>query len=106
MYYIYMLRCKDNTIYTGITTDIHRRFQEHKEKQREKSKYTASHEVLKIDALWDTMDKKSACKLEYHIKKLSKKQKEEIINDNCNLENLLGEKIEIDSYKRVKNMKI
>lgn len=106
MYYIYMLRCKDNTIYTGITTDINRRFQEHKEKQREKSKYTASHEVLKIEALWETMDKKSACKLEYHIKRLSKKQKEKLINDNYNFENLLGEKIETDSYKRVKNMRI
>ena len=52
------------------------------------------------------MDKKSACKLEYYIKKLSKKQKEKLINDNYNFENLLGEKIETDSYKRVKNMKI
>ena len=29
MYYVYMLRCKDNSLYTGITTDIRRRYQEH-----------------------------------------------------------------------------
>lgn len=29
MYYVYMLRCKDNSIYTGITTDINRRMEEH-----------------------------------------------------------------------------
>lgn len=29
MYYIYMLRCKDNSIYTGITTDLQRRIEEH-----------------------------------------------------------------------------
>ena len=29
MYYVYMLRCGDGSIYTGITTDLHRRFQEH-----------------------------------------------------------------------------
>ena len=29
MYYIYMLRCKDDSIYTGITTDLDRRMKEH-----------------------------------------------------------------------------
>ena len=32
MYYTYMLRCEDNSIYTGISTDIKRRLKEHKEK--------------------------------------------------------------------------
>jgi putative endonuclease len=32
MYYTYMLRCKDNSIYTGITTDIERRMEEHRRK--------------------------------------------------------------------------
>ena len=36
MYYIYMLRCKDNSIYTGITTDLQRRIEENI-LQREKS---------------------------------------------------------------------
>ena len=33
MYYIYMLRCKDESIYTGITTDLQRRMQEHFSKE-------------------------------------------------------------------------
>lgn len=35
MYYIYMLRCKDNSIYTGITTDIARRMKEHLTKRKD-----------------------------------------------------------------------
>ncbi len=101
MYYIYMLRCTDNSIYTGITTDIDRRFKEHKEKQRSKSKYTAVHEVIKIEALWETKEKNNACKLEYHIKKLTKLQKENIINSN-NIGKYLGDKLDINLFDRKK----
>ena len=31
MYFVYLIKCKDGTIYTGITTDVKRRFVEHKE---------------------------------------------------------------------------
>ena len=40
MYYVYMLRCKDNSIYTGITTDINRRMEEHFSKGQKCAKYT------------------------------------------------------------------
>lgn len=38
MYYIYMLRCEDNSIYTGITVDLERRMKEHFEKTRKMRK--------------------------------------------------------------------
>ncbi|MBQ3573901.1 MAG: GIY-YIG nuclease family protein, partial [Clostridia bacterium] len=38
MYYVYMMRCSDNSLYTGITTDLERRFEEHKSKKG--AKYT------------------------------------------------------------------
>ncbi len=101
MYYTYMLRCKDNSIYTGITTDIDRRMKEHFSKEEKCAKYTLNHTAIKLEAIWQSEDRKSASKLEYHIKTLIKKQKEDLIIKN-NLEQLLGEKIENNKYKRVK----
>ena len=43
MYYIYMLRCKDNTIYTGITVNIERRMEEHFLRNDKCAKYTYTH---------------------------------------------------------------
>ena len=40
MYYTYMIRCKDNTIYTGITTDVKRRMEEHFRKDKKCAKPT------------------------------------------------------------------
>lgn len=40
MYYVYMLRCIDNTIYTGITVDVDRRMKEHFSKNEKCAKYT------------------------------------------------------------------
>lgn len=45
MYYTYMLRCEDNTIYTGITTDISRRMEEHFCKDKKCAKYTKTHQA-------------------------------------------------------------
>ena len=105
MYYIYMLRCRDNSIYTGITTDIDRRFKEHLERKWSKSKYTAVHEVVKMEAVWETEDKKSASKLEYHIKKLTKTQKEELIKYN-HMKKLLSSKLDVDLYSRKEVVKV
>ena len=46
MYFLYILQCSDNSLYTGITTDIERRFQEHKSKNG--GHYTSSRSVEKI----------------------------------------------------------
>ena len=76
MYYIYMLRCRDNSIYTGITTNIDRRMEEHFSKNEKCAKYTYTHSAKKLEAVWETKNKSLASKLEYHIKKLSKEKKE------------------------------
>ena len=53
MYYTYILRCSDNSLYTGITTDIERRFREHEQqKSGICAKYTGSRKVIRIEALW------------------------------------------------------
>ena len=94
-----MLRCIDNSIYTGITNDISRRMEEHFNKKKKCAKYTLNHTASKLEAYFETNSRINASKLEFHIKKLSKKQKEEIIKTN-DLNPLL-DKVEIDEYKRI-----
>lgn len=89
MYYTYMLRCKDNSIYTGITTNLNKRIDEHITKGKKCAKYTLTHTVIGFEAAWETEGRSSATKLEYFIKHLSKKQKEDLINYKENLNELL-----------------
>ena len=91
MYYIYMLRCDDNSIYTGITVDLENRMKEHFLKDKNGAKYTKSHNAKKLECVWKTENKSLASKLEYHIKSLNKLKKEELILKN-NLRELLGKK--------------
>ena len=102
MFYTYMLRCKDNSIYTGITVDIKRRLKEHKEKGKKSAKYTAVHNAEKIEAVWKSENKSLASKLEFHIKRLKKAEKEDIIITK-DLSKYLKDKIEIDKYKFIGN---
>ena len=98
MYYIYMLRCKDNSIYTGITTELERRMNEHFKKSEKCAKYTSSHIAKKLEKVWTTENKSLASKLEYYIKRLSKYKKESLVNGECDLEDLLSDKIDVNLY--------
>ena len=101
MYYKYMLRCQDNSIYTGITVDIKRRMKEHFSKDKNCAKYTKKHTAIKLEKVWESEDRKLASKLEYHIKKLSKDKKEELITNSKGLEKYLSKKIDFLEYKIV-----
>ena len=102
IYYTYILRCKDNSLYTGITTDLERRLKEHKEKGDKTAKYTLTHEAEKFEIAWKSANRILASKLEFNIKKLNKKQKEELIRNQELLEKFLGNRIETRLYKVVK----
>ena len=56
MYYVYMLRCEDGSLYTGITTDLARRFEEHRNGKG--AKYTRSRGAVRIEAAWSPKGKK------------------------------------------------
>ncbi len=79
--YIYMVRCKDGSLYTGIATDPLRRFQEHKEGKKEAAKYTKSHPVEKGEAVFETADIRAAARYEYRIKQLTRQKKEMLIKE-------------------------
>lgn len=99
MYYTYMLRCADNSIYTGMTTNIEKRMKEHFDKTKNCAKYTRTHTAQKLEAVWQSESRTLACRLEFHIKKLSKKAKETLIKTHSL--SVLSEKIETDKYSCV-----
>lgn len=101
MYYTYILRCKDNSLYTGITTDLERRLKEHKEKGEKTAKYTLTHSAVKMEIAWESENRVLSSKLEFNIKKLTKKQKEELIKNPKLLSEFLGDKVESELYKVV-----
>ncbi len=78
MYYIYILECADNTFYTGITTDLERRVFEHNSSLLW-AKYTKSRRPVTLIYSEKYENRSLASKREIEIKKLSKKQKNELI---------------------------
>lgn len=101
MYYVYMLRCEDNSIYTGITTDYRRRMKEHFSKSKKCAKYTMRHTAKKLEAVWRTENRIFASKLEYRIKKLPKNRKENLILQKENFTQIFLDELDIEKYERL-----
>lgn len=78
MYYIYILECADSSLYTGITTDLERRLEEHNSSQLW-AKYTSARRPVKLVYFEEVENRSLASKRENEIKKLSKTQKNELI---------------------------
>jgi len=89
MYYIYMVRCADGSIYTGITADLHRRMREHTSKAPAAAKYTRSRQVVALESVWTAPDRAAASRLEYGIKQLPRTKKRELIAHPAHLGQLL-----------------
>jgi len=79
MWKVYILRCSDDTLYTGITTDLKRRVKEHNGTKLG-AKYTSNRRPVELVYFENCDDKIDACKKEYAIKQLSRKEKQRLIN--------------------------
>lgn len=97
-YYIYILRCRDGKLYTGITTDMERRFSEHLSGDKG-AKFTRSDPPEEIAALWSCDGRSSASKLEYALKKLRRDRKLQLIADDSLLPELI-KNLDCSVYKR------
>jgi putative endonuclease len=78
---MYVAECADNSLYTGITTDIIRRLDEHNTKPSG-AKYTRSRRPVNIVYCARFDSRSSASKAEAAFKKLSRQKKLEIVNEN------------------------
>ena len=72
-YYVYIIRCQDNSLYTGITTDVERRYEEHKKGIG--AKYTKIKKILKLEIFFSCLNRSEASKIEYFIKTIISKSR-------------------------------
>jgi len=75
---VYIIRCDDNTLYTGVTTELERRFQEHLDHPRG-AKYFNGRMPLEVVYSENGHTRSSACRREAAIKKLSRDEKLRLI---------------------------
>ena len=76
---VYILRCADNSLYTGITTDINKRLDQHNGVNEKGAKYTHGRRPVTLVYQEPSNSRSAASKREYVIKSLKKPQKEELI---------------------------
>ena len=88
MWSVYMIRCGDNSLYTGITNDVPKRFAVHQSGSAKAAKYTRNRHPLQLVFSAEVGDKSAASVAEYHIKKLSKQSKELLVTGKTSLSEL------------------
>ncbi len=85
-WYLYLVRCRDGSLYTGITTDVARRFAEHQGNGDAGAKYLRGRGPL-VSAFQKKLGSRSlALGVESKVKKLSKARKEELIRTEKHIE--------------------
>ncbi len=77
-YFVYILECSDETLYTGITKDVQKRLDEHNNSHKG-AKYTKTRRPVKLLYKESSADRSSASKREYEIKKLTREKKLQLI---------------------------
>lgn len=85
---LYLVRCADGSLYTGIATDTTRRFSEHQAGKG--AKYLRGRGPLALVFHCDAGDRSQALRLEYQVKRLSKQDKERLVRDQRLLPACLG----------------
>ena len=83
-----MIRCKRGRLYTGITTDVERRFEEHKSHDKKGSKYLRGKAPLKLVMKKKIGDKSLALKIEAKVKKLTKIKKELLVDGKIRIKDI------------------
>jgi len=81
MFYFYILRCSDNSLYCGQTKDLERRVNEHNFDNKKSSKYTRGRRPVKLVYFEKFKTMSEAMTREWEVKKWTKAKKESLIND-------------------------
>lgn len=88
-WHLYLIRLGSGQLYTGITTDVSRRFGEHRNGKG--AKFLRGREGLKLVFSSPIGDRSSALKIEATVKKLPKQRKEALINGDFSIDDLLAD---------------
>lgn len=78
-WFVYMIRCSDGSLYAGVTTDVERRFAEHKEGGKVGAKYTRARIPLHVAYVETCASRSEAQVREHQLKKLKKEEKEVLV---------------------------
>ena len=78
-YQLYLLRCADDSLYAGITTDLTRRLHEHNHTAAG-ARYTRSRRPVELVHSWTYPDRSSALKAEHRLKKRSRRDKLRLVD--------------------------
>mgnify|MGYP000739781328 CR=1 FL=1 len=100
-FYVYILKCVDESLYTGITNNLENRFREHN-KGINKTAYTFRRRPVEL--IWYTVfqDPEEAIKTEKRIKKWSKQKKLALANDDWESVKKLSECLNNTSHKKLR----
>jgi putative endonuclease len=88
IWFLYLIRCADNSLYTGITTDLDRRFAEHQSQGKKCAKYLRGKAPLELVFTTEVGTKSEASRLELRLKKCSKATKEKLVTGAIALESI------------------
>jgi putative endonuclease len=88
-WFLYMIRCADNSLYTGITTELDRRFAEHQSQGKKCAKYLRGKAPLELIFTTEVGTKSDASRLELRLKKCSKATKEKLVSGAIGLESIV-----------------
>ncbi len=90
LYYVYILKCSDNSYYTGITNSVYRRFEEHQD-GKNKECYTFGRRPLKMEFHQEFNDVLQAIYFEKKIKGWTRAKKRALINGDYDMLKILSE---------------
>lgn len=79
MWSIYIIRCCDRSLYTGISNNVAKRFAVHQSGNTQAAKYTKTRHPLQLVYIQEIGTRSAASKVEYRIKQLSKQKKELLV---------------------------
>jgi putative endonuclease len=88
-WYLYIIRCNDGNLYTGITTDVARRFSEHQHNGDTGAKYLRGRGPLTLGFQKNIGSRSLALAVERKVKKLSKVKKKALIQSNSYIDEII-----------------
>lgn len=94
MYFFYIVRCGDGSLYCGQTSNLKRRLKEHNSKTKKSAKYTRSRQPVELVYVELCQSLQHACRREYEVKTWTKLKKEVLVarSHKKNIEKALNNK--------------
>lgn len=89
-WFVYLVRCRDGSLYTGIATDVGRRIAEHEGYAAKGAKFLRGRGPLHLELAREIGSRDLALRVERRIKKLPKARKEELIQHKARIDDLVN----------------